>query len=306
MTPFTSKISDFNVFCSIISDMKGDGMLMKSIIETEHISIRFKDTQALKDLSFKVYEGEIFGFLGPSGAGKTTTIKLLTKQLKQDEGNIFLFEKPIAELHADLYQNIGVLSDNSGLYEKLSVYDNLKVFAEICRLPMASIDDVLEKTGLAESRKKKVKDLSKGMRQRLLFSRAILNKPKILFLDEPTSSLDPATSEAVHKMILELNHTGTTIFLTTHNMSEADKLCNRVAFLHRGEIVETGSPNELKLKYAENEVRILTSNNIEYKVERDVQKIIKVLQNMDGNLMRIISKEPDLKSIFLRITGRDL
>lgn len=279
---------------------------MNAIIKTEHVSISFKDTQALKDLSFEVKEGEIFGFLGPSGAGKTTTIKLLTKQLIQDQGSINMFGKDVAHLHDELYQNIGVLSDNSGLYEKLSVYDNLKVFAEIERLPLSTIDDVLERTGLAKSRKKKAKDLSKGMRQRLLFSRAILNKPKVLFLDEPTSSLDPATSEAVHEMIKELNKGGTTIFLTTHNMMEADKLCDRVAFLHHGQIVETGSPDELKLKYAQNEVTILSSNQKTYTLTRDKNEIIKLLQNMDGDLMRIVSKEPDLKSIFLNITGREL
>lgn len=279
---------------------------MNTIVEVEHIGIKFQDTVALKDVSFKVYEGEIFGFLGPSGAGKTTTIKLLTKQLRTGHGTIMLFGKPIQDLEREIYENIGILSDNSGYYEKMSVYDNLKLFADLQKIPSTVIDEVLRKTGLFDAKNKKAKNLSKGMKQRLLFSRAILNKPKILFLDEPTSSLDPATSEAVYEMILELKKQGTTIFLTTHNMLEADLLCDRVAFLHKGELVEIGNPNDLKLKHAEDEVYILSDKNEEYTIRRTKEALLETLQTMDGEILRIVSKEPSLKSIFLSITGREL
>lgn len=279
---------------------------MNTIVEVRHGAISFKETKALKDVSFSIKEGEIFGFLGPSGAGKTTTIKLLTNQLKPDHGTFLILGKPVDELQDELYQNIGVLSDNSGLYEKLTVYENLKIFADLKKISTSYIDEVLQKTGLYEAKKKKVEHLSKGMKQRLLFSRAILHKPKILFLDEPASALDPASSEAVYEMIFELNRQGTTIFLTTHNMSEADLLCHRVAFLNEGEIKEMGSPDELNLKYAKNEVVILDDKGNKYHTTKDTASLMKTLAAIQGNILRINSVEPDLKTIFLDVTGREL
>lgn len=280
--------------------------MKEQIVSMENVSIHFGSTKALKDVSFQIYKGEIFGFLGPSGAGKTTTIKLLTKQLKQDQGSIHIFGKEITDLGDALYDHIGVLSDNSGMYEKMSVYDNLKIFADLKKIPHEQIEDILKKTRLWDDRRKKARDLSRGMKQRLLFSRTILHKPDILFLDEPTSALDPATSEAVYDIITELKKDGTTIFLTTHNMNEADLLCDRVAFLHEGSIVECDNPDTLKLKHSVNEVVILSDTGKEYYTTRDKQSIWKTMQEMDGDVARIASVEPDLKTIFLDLTGRNL
>lgn len=280
--------------------------MKEQVVSMENVSIHFGSTKALKDVSFQIYKGEIFGFLGPSGAGKTTTIKLLTKQLKQDQGSIHIFGKEITDLGDALYDHIGVLSDNSGMYEKMSVYDNLKIFADLKKIPHEQIEDILKKTGLWDDRRKKARYLSRGMKQRLLFSRTILHKPDILFLDEPTSALDPATSEAVYDIITELKKDGTTIFLTTHNMYEADLLCDRVAFLHEGSIVECDNPDTLKLKHSVNEVVILSDTGKEYYTTRDKQSIWKTMQEMDGDVARIASVEPDLKTIFLDLTGRNL
>ncbi len=280
--------------------------MKEQIVSMENVSIHFGSIKALKDVSFQLYKGEIFGFLGPSGAGKTTTIKLLTKQLKQDQGSIHIFGKEITDLGDALYDHIGVLSDNSGMYEKMSVYDNLKIFADLKKIPHEQIENILKKTRLWDDRKKKARDLSRGMKQRLLFSRTILHKPDILFLDEPTSALDPATSEAVYDIITELKKDGTTIFLTTHNMYEADLLCDRVAFLHEGSIVECDNPDILKLKHSVNEVVILSDTGKEYYTKRDKQSIWKTMQEMDGDVARIASVEPDLKTIFLDLTGRNL
>lgn len=280
--------------------------MKEQIVSMENVSIHFGSTKALKDVTFQIYKGEIFGFLGPSGAGKTTTIKLLTKQLKQDQGSIRIFGKEITDLGDALYDHIGVLSDNSGMYEKMSVYDNLKIFADLKKIPHEQIEDILKKTRLWDDRRKKARDLSRGMKQRLLFSRTILHKPDILFLDEPTSALDPATSEAVYDIITELKKDGTTIFLTTHNMNEADLLCDRVAFLHEGSIVECDNPDTLKLKHSVNEVVILSDTGKEYYTKRDKQSIWKTMQEMDGDVARIASVEPDLKTIFLDLTGRNL
>lgn len=279
---------------------------MNTIVEVNHVSIRFQKTQALKGVSFTMQEGEVFGFLGPSGAGKTTTIKLLTRQLKAEEGSIRIMGKDIHEIEEELFLQIGVLTDNSGIYEKLSVYDNMKIFADLKRISHAQIDETLAKTGILDAKKKKAQNLSKGMKQRLLFSRAILHKPRILFLDEPTSALDPATAEEIYKIIHELKQDGTTIFLTTHNMNEADRLCDRVAFLNKGCIVECGNPDELKLKYASDEIVIMDDKGREYTTRKTKERLIQTISSMDGEIVRITSMEPDLKTIFLDITGREL
>lgn len=279
---------------------------MEDMIQVEHVSLYFKQTKALSDLHFQVKKGEIFGFLGPSGAGKTTTIKLLSGQLKQHEGNVYMFQEEVLKQRNTLYRRIGILSDNSGLYEELSVYENLRLFADIHHLPASAIDEVLERIHLQGEEKKLAKKLSRGMRQRLLFAIAILHKPEVLFLDEPTSALDPATSEAVHAIILDLHKQGTTIFLTTHNMEEADMLCDRVAFLHHGEIVELGNPDALKLKYAQNQIHILT-NRQSYTIQKDAEGLSELLPTLEKEgIQKIHSVEPDLKTIFLDITGREL
>lgn len=280
--------------------------MCETIVKMEHVHMSFASTQALKDVNFEIKKGEIFGFLGPSGAGKTTTIKLLTKQLSASDGTITLMGKGIDEIKSELYDMIGVLSDNSGMYEKLSVYENLKIFADLKRIDHNRIEETLRKIGLWNDRKKKASELSKGMKQRLLFARTILHRPALLFLDEPTSALDPATSEAVYELIEELHRDGTTIFLTTHNMNEADRLCDRVAFLHEGIIVECDHPDTLKLKHASDEVVIISDTGKEYYTTRDKEAICHTLSEIDGNVARITSIEPDLKTIFLDLTGREL
>lgn len=279
---------------------------MSEIVSVKHLGIRFQNTEALKDVTFSINEGEIFGFLGPSGAGKTTTIKLLTNQLIAGRGEIQIFGKPLEDVRGELFEQIGVLSDNSGVYDNMSVYENLKIFADLKKVPHQNIDEILKKTKLMEAANKKAKILSKGMKQRLIFARAILHKPKILFLDEPTSALDPATSEDVYQMIHELKNEGTTIFLTTHNMSEAQYLCDRVAFLNEGEIKEMGSPEELCLKYAVDEVEIITDTGCRYQTTRNKDTLTTLLDEIDGNILRIRSIEPNLKTIFLHVTGREL
>ena len=279
---------------------------MKQCIEMENVEISFQSKKALDHLSFQVQQEEIFGFLGPSGAGKTTTIKLLSGQLKADQGDIsVLGMHPITDA-GSLYQNIGILTDTSGFYEKLTVEENLKIFADIYRMNHSRIDEVLEELGLSEDRKKKAEKLSRGMKQRLLFARAILHKPKLLFLDEPTANLDPATSEDVHQMIRDLNRQGTTVFVTTHDMMEADELCDRVAFLHEGSIEEIGSPKELKVQYAQDEIEILYADGEKRKISKGRNNLIQELENSSKEILTIHSVEPDLKEIFLKLTGREL
>lgn len=197
------------------------------------------------------------------------------------------------------------MSDMSGLYEKMTVYENLDIFADIygIRDKKNMIRKALQAVDLLGSAKKKVEKLSRGMKQRLVFARTIIHSPSLLFLDEPTANLDPATADEIRELIKKLNRNGATIFLTTHNMEEADELCHRIALLNKGNIVENGSPEELKLKYAEKKV-VITAGNEKIEVPLEKHSIIKVLEQAEDLLM-IHSEEPSLRDVFLTLTKED-
>ncbi|APH17934.1 ABC transporter ATP-binding protein [Clostridium botulinum] len=281
---------------------------MEKIISMKNVTKDFKENRALKSLTFSIEEGEIFGFLGPSGAGKTTTIKLLTSQLIPTSDEVKVFGKDVYLNKKEIVKNIGILSDTSGMYDRLSVLDNLMLFADINAVSKKNVLEILDKIGMKDTIKKEVKKLSKGMKQRLMIARAVLHKPKLLFLDEPTSSLDPGTTLEIHKLLRTLNEEGTTIFLTTHNMFEADKLCDRVAFLNDGEIVDMGNPQALKLKYINDDIKvILKDESKEIMVKNNPEGALKIKGWMEkGQLIAIHSMEPSLEKIFLKLTGREL
>lgn len=278
------------------------------LLSLSHISKRFKTELALRDISMALHQGEILGFLGPSGAGKTTTIKIITGQLRQTSGEAKLLGTDSANIDSSIYERIGVVSDNSGIYGKMTVWQNLAVFARIWQVPRERVEQVLAQVGLAEHKGKPAGKLSKGQTQRLVLARAVLHKPRILFLDEPTSGLDPSTAVAIHRMLLELKEEGMAIFLTTHNMEEATKLCDRVALLHDGEIVEFGSPQEICLKFNRNKrYTVLLQGGEELVLEQNGENIRKIAQWMERDeILRIHSCEPTLETVFLEVTGKDL
>ena len=283
-------------------------MEQKILLKLSHISKRYKTELALKDISITLYKGEILGFLGPSGAGKTTAIKIITGQLHQTSGEAMILGTNSVNINASIYENIGVVSDNSGLYDKMTVWQNLAVFAKIRNVPSERIKEVLEQTGLAEHSKKQAGKLSRGQAQRLVLARAVLHKPRILFLDEPTSGLDPSTALEIHKMLLALKEEGMAIFLTTHNMDEATKLCDRVALLYNGNIVEIGTPKEICLKYNHNKkYKILLEDNKEIILEQNPENADKISLWMKQNLIQCIhSCEPTLENVFLQVTGKPI
>jgi ABC-2 type transport system ATP-binding protein len=200
----------------------------------------FGDKLVLTDMSFEAKGGEIFGLLGPSGAGKTTSINILTGLVDADSGK--------HGIGADISQT-GLMLEEDALYKQLTCAENLNIFADIYGLPRSRSQEVLASVGLGEDGKTKVNDLSKGMTKRLALARAIMHDPKVLFLDEPTANLDPNTARGIHKLMENLRDQGSTILLTTHNMEEAVKLCDNVALLFEGKIVESGPPKEICIRH---------------------------------------------------------
>lgn len=269
-----------------------------SVIEVNHLVCVFHEKTALEDISFEVEEGEIFGFLGPSGAGKTTTINILTGQLTPKSGTALVLGRESSKLVADDMVNLGIMSDTVGFYEKMSLYQNLAFFARFHRVPMERLEALLRRLDLWESRKTRAEKLSTGMRQRMFLIRAILHEPKIVFLDEPTSGLDPVMSQKVHELLLELKDNGMTIFLTTHDMQEATRLCDKLALLHRGRICEYGSLQDILERYRNDdrvEVRML-SGEVKLVPQEDVGLYL-------GKAASIHSLEPTLESVFIQVTG---
>lgn len=277
-------------------------------LKIDHVSKKFKEYTALSDINFEIGQGEIIGFLGPSGAGKTTTIKIVTGQLKQTSGTATILGMDSRKINKEIYQRIGIVSDNSGFYEKLSVYENLRFFARLLNVPLVRVDELLHQVGLYEHRKKKASKLSRGQGQRLILARAILHQPEILFLDEPTSGLDPATAEGIHKLLLELREAGMSVFLTTHNMNEATKLCDKVALINKGRVVEFGSPDELCLKYNQNVSYDIRLRNGEFhQVAQQSEQIAQVSEWLSADEIETIhSNEPSLENVFLAVTGEEL
>lgn len=279
---------------------------MSTAIEIKNLSHCFGEKTVLDNISLNIGTGEIFGLLGPSGAGKTTLINILTGQIRAKSGNCSILGIPSHEMTGEDYKQIGIMMDNFGLYERMSCYDNLKFYQMIDGNQSKDIERILDDVGLLSAKKTLVMNLSKGMTNRLAFARAVLRNPSILFLDEPTSGLDPTTIEAIHKMILDAKQSGTTIFLTTHNMYEAEKLCDNIALLNNGKIVEYGEPSDICRRYNhQKKINIHLKNGQDVVLEHNKEcgEQIKNYFAVD-EIETIHSTEPNLETIFMELTGR--
>lgn len=288
-------------------------MTMKNtcMIEVNNLQKIFNEKTAVKDMTFDVDEGEIFGFLGPNGAGKTTTIKMLTGRTLPTYGSAKIMGKDIIRESYGLESKTGIVPDKSNLYERLNIIQNLEFFCRLYGIPTSVANDLLEEIGLSDEKKTQVKKLSKGTRQKILLIRALLHKPRLLFLDEPTSGLDPTSAAHIHNILMKLNKEGTTIFLTSHNMEEVEKLCGRVAFINSGSIVEMGAVRDLKLKYKNDKMKLLVkSGNAleELRMEMSGEHSAIEVSNLirEGRLVSIHSCEPTLADIFMSLTGREI
>lgn len=281
---------------------------MNHTITAKDLSIKFAQKQVLNKITFEIQEGEIWGLLGPSGAGKTTLIKIITGQLRQDEGYAEFLGKDTKELSALEHGQIGIMMDNFGLYDRLSVYDNLAFYADIYHVPHNKIADILKSIDLYDARNTAVSKLSKGMKNRLSLARALMNNPKILFLDEPTSGLDPVTTRQIHAILAEQKKNGTTIFLTTHNMFEAQKLCDHIALLSEGNIIEYGAPTDICRKYNHlNKLQVTLKDGEMILVENSRTSALQIKEYLEKELIQTIhSTEPTLETVFLELTGKGL
>lgn len=281
-------------------------------IVADSLTYRYGDLTAVDHINFQVKAGEILGFLGPNGAGKSTTVKMLTGQLKPKDGRATLLGLDVAQHSKEIQAQIGVCFETTNLYEQMSGVDNLNLFARLFGVDHFDPNALLKRVGLDGRGRDAVEKYSKGMKQRLMIARALVNRPRILFLDEPTEGLDPASAVAIRRIITEEQERGATVFLTTHDMMEADKLCHRVAFINQGTIAALDTPHNLKQQYGKRLLRAeVASNNggLETReIVLDEAGTADAVQQLfkQEKVITVHSEEATLEDIFIDITGRGL
>jgi ABC-2 type transport system ATP-binding protein len=280
-------------------------------IKVEGISYAFGDIEAVKSISFEVAQGEILGFLGPNGAGKSTTIKVLTGQLTPQGGKASILGVDVKRDSPEIQAQIGVCFEEKNLYLNMTAVENLSFFASLFRLKNVDSEGLLRRVGLGDRAKDRVKNYSKGMQQRLMVARSLINSPKVLFLDEPTDGLDPVSSQTIRRIIKEEARRGAAVLLTTHDMHEADELSDRVVFLNEGKIYAMDKPENLKLEHGKRSVRVRFKEHGEVKEqvvaldESSTGEQLKSAVDTEG-ILTIHTEEATLEDIFVQMTGRGL
>ena len=281
---------------------------MSVAIAVQDLRKNFNHIEAVKGISFEVNAGEVFGFLGHNGAGKTTTIKMLTGQLTPSGGSGRVGGFDIVRQRSHIKSIIGVVFEDQNLYERMSGRDNLLFFARLYGVDGRRVDELLDMVRLKDRAKDRIKKYSNGMKQRLMVARALLNRPQVLFLDEPTRGLDPTSAHEIRQVVADLASQGTTVFLTTHDMEEADQLCHRVAFISEGAIIALDTPRELKLRYGRREAQVLLSDRSEHTLRLDDPEQARWLGEWAaaGKVMSVHSQEATLEEVFRHLAGREL
>ncbi|MCC6018308.1 MAG: ATP-binding cassette domain-containing protein [archaeon YNP-LCB-003-016] len=268
---------------------------MEYAITVQGLTKRYEDVTAVDHISFEVKEGEIFGFLGPNGAGKTTTIRILTCLIKPDGGKAFVAGFDVLKDPIKVKQRIGVVPEISNVYVDLTAWENLVLIGKLYGMPMQKVREnatnLLKEFGLYEVKDKLARAFSKGMRQRLLLCMALVNDPEILFLDEPTSGLDVESARILREKIISYNREGKTVFLSTHNMEEANQLCHRIAVINHGRIAAIDTPENLRAQSMELQyIEVAFNKNVnveEFSRNTSVNKVMPA-----GNKVRIYTADP--------------
>jgi fluoroquinolone transport system ATP-binding protein len=283
------------------------------MIQVNDLNFTYRKTQkkAIRDMCFDVKEGEVFGFLGPSGAGKTTTQRLIIGLLRNYAGKIEVLGKERSQWGKEYYEQIGVAFDFPNLYAKLTAKENLQLIGAYYKNKTGNLEKLLDRVGLLAEKDVRVENFSKGMKMRLNFIRSIMHNPRLMFFDEPTSGLDPVNAHIIKEIILEQKKEGKTVFLTTHNMTVAEQLCDRVAFIVDGKLVTIGSPKDLMIEHGKRVVKVefLKNGNIidqafELKDIGENAGFLDILKNAE--IKTIHSCEATLEDIFIKLTGRNL
>jgi len=279
-------------------------------VEDLRFSYGKDEEDVVKGINFEIKEGEIFGFLGPSGAGKSTTQKILIKILQDYRGKIYYNGKDIMDYGNEFYEEIGVSFEMPIHFSKMTAMENIEFFLKLYK-NNADIEVLMKRVGLWEDRDKMVGEYSKGMKIRLNIVRALLNEPKMLFLDEPTNGLDPTNAQILKDMIKEFRKQGGTVFITSHIMSDIDQLCDRVAFIVEGELREMSTPRDLKIRYGKRSMTLEykeNGNTISKEFPMDGignnEEFLHLLQNKDIEMLP--SGETTLEDIFIKVTGVQL
>jgi fluoroquinolone transport system ATP-binding protein len=269
------------------------------------------DKKAVDHVSFQIHHGEIFGFLGPNGAGKSTTQKIIMGLLKGYQGTITVLGKNLQDWDTKYYERIGVCFESPNHYQKLTAYENLDLFSSFYTTKTIDPYTLLQMVGLEKEANQRVATYSKGMKTKLNFVRALLNNPQLLFLDEPTVGLDPVSARQVKDIIHAQKKAGKSIFLTTHNMTDAEELCDRVGFLVDGKLELVERPKDLKIRHGKKTVKIEYLENGELRTEEytltDLGRNTRFLQRLNGGMVQTIhTQEASLEDIFIQVTGRRL
>jgi len=287
--------------------------MSEPVVEVRELSYTYAggETRAVDGIDFSIAPGEIFGFLGPNGAGKSTTQNILTGLLRGYSGRVTVWGQEMASWGGGYYERIGVCFERPNFYRKLTARENLAFFGSLYSSPLYDIDELLDRVGLGAEADHRVGQLSKGMQVRLTVARSLLNRPRLLFLDEPTAGLDPAGAARIRELIEAQRREGTTIFLTTHDMVAVDALCDRVAFLLDGRILLTDTPRELKIQHGRRRIAV------EYRTGSQIVRKEYDLEGLgeNGEFLGLLGSHPietlhtqeaTLADVFIRLTGRRL
>lgn len=281
-------------------------------IVIENLKKEYGNLKALKGISFKVKKGEIFGFLGPNGAGKSTALNILVGLLKASDGNSYIFQEESKNLSKKIRQKIGIVFETNNLYQRLTGRENLDFFSHLYNLKSSKTEQLLNFFDLKDAGNRQIRNYSKGMKQRLLIARALLNDPELLILDEPTSGLDPQSVEMIHQAVEDFAKQGKTVLISTHFMEEADRLCDKIAFINNGEIITITPPSELKSKFGSKQIEIVIKNKnkkelkeilaTDFIKEEKERIIIELPINFDnlGKIIDKINKNNEILSIHTR------
>ncbi len=285
--------------------------MSQPVVEVTDLSFSYGDTRAVDSVSFSVAPGEVLGLLGPNGAGKSTTIKMIIGQLAPAAGTIAILGGTMPAQRDAIQARMGVCFEEKNLYAAMSAAENLTFFGRLFGLRSVDVDGLLDRVGLADRKDDRVASYSKGMRQRLMMARALVNSPDLLVLDEPTDGLDPVSAIAVRDLVRAEAARGASVLLTTHDMHEADDLSDRVAFINAGRILVVDTPENLKIKHGTREVSLrrrtgdtITEEVIALESPQTAARVAEALS--DPDLLTVHSREATLEDVFVEYAGRGL